>query len=76
MHQEKCCDIIDFAAAELRDVADGFTSSMTCPVLAALATADRRKSVPGYDRDLNPFRFLHGGLMGERINSDIPPVQI
>lgn len=46
MSEEKCCDIIDFAAAELRDTADGFTT-MTCPVLAALATADRRKAVPG-----------------------------
>ena len=45
--QEKCCELIDFAAAELRDVKSGYHESMTCPVIAALATADRRKSDPG-----------------------------
>lgn len=45
--QEKCCEILEFAAAEMRDVSDGFHASMTCPVLSALATADRKKSDPG-----------------------------
>ena len=45
LSQEKCCELIDFAAAELRDVNDG-RSEMTCPVLNALAVADRCKADP------------------------------
>ena len=44
--EEKCCDIIEFAAAEMRDVGEGFYSTMPCPVLSALALVDRKKSVP------------------------------
>lgn len=43
LSQEKCCELIDFAAAELRDVNDG-RSEMTCPVLNSLAVADRCKA--------------------------------
>ena len=42
-YQEKCTDIIAFAAAEMADVADGVHSS-PCPVLSCLAKADPKKS--------------------------------
>lgn len=45
LSQEKCSELIDFAAAELRDVNDG-RSEMTCPVLNSLAVADRCKADP------------------------------
>ena len=45
--QDKGCDVIDFASAELRDAQSGYHSSMTCPVLSDLAVADRRKADPG-----------------------------
>ena len=44
MSQEKCTDIIAFAAAEMADVADGVHSS-PCPVLSRLAKADPKKSL-------------------------------
>ena len=43
--QEKCSDIIDYAAAEFRDLCDGFQATMNCPVLSSLASADRTKAV-------------------------------
>ena len=52
--QEKCSDIIDYAAAELRDVCDGFQSTINCPVLSSLASADRTKAVA-----LNWFVICH-----------------
>ena len=42
--QEKCCEIIAFAAAELRDLVDGFHSTNVCPILAALGKADPKKA--------------------------------
>lgn len=59
--QEKCADLIDFAAAELRDVRDGYHSSMTCPVLSALAKADRGKAVPG--RPFVIYFFVFGEII-------------
>lgn len=46
--QDKCCDILDFAAAHLRDVRDGDEghSALTCRVLSALALVDRKKADP------------------------------
>ena len=69
--QEKCCDIIDFAAAELRDVKDGFHTAMSCPVLSALATADRRKAAPGINCGtlfFNGPNNVHLGYAGFTLN--------
>ena len=43
--EEKCTDIIAFAAAEMADVLDGAHTS-PCPVLSRLAKADPKKSDP------------------------------
>ena len=45
--EDKCCDLIDFAAAELRDFRDSRRGDMLCPMLAALAKVERKKADPG-----------------------------
>jgi len=48
--EAKACDIIAFAAAEMRDVAEGF-GSRPCPILTSLATAHPKKAEPCLDVD-------------------------
>ena len=45
-NQDNCRDIIAYAAAELRDAAEG-RQVRPCPVLTALATVNPKKSAPG-----------------------------
>lgn len=42
--QERCRDILQFAAAESRDVRDGLGTGLLCPVLTAMKSANLKKS--------------------------------
>lgn len=46
LNQDKCRDLISFAAAEMRDAAEG-RQVRPCPVLSALAMINPKKSDPG-----------------------------
>ena len=59
--QEKCTDIISFAAADMADVRAG-DRSIPCPVLSRLAKADPRKSDP-YPNSINILCFCFFNLV-------------